>query len=271
MNRGLILRAVREIRVSTLAFALGLFAFQLILGMVLPVLEKDFSEKMLQLAFMQRILSALLGTDIGATAGPAVLSVIGWVHPFVLALVWAHAIVVCTRFPAGEVDRGTIDVLMSLPSTRTAIYGCEWVVFMLAGLLVVGVGLGGNVVGGWISGIPRAASSMTLALVVVNLYALVLAVGGLASLLSAVCDRRGRAVGLSFAVLLVSFFLSSMSAFDPTIKAFSALSLLNYFRPYATLQMNASPWSDVFVLLGVATTLWTLGWWIVVRRDFRIV
>src|SRR3990172_5322547 len=155
MNLGLIHKAVRETWASTLAFAVGLFVFELLLGLILPTFQKEFSDKFLQLEFIQKILAALLGAELGKVMGPAVLSMMGWVHPFVLALVWAQAIVVCSRVPAGELDRGTLGVLLALPVTRTSVYVSESVVFIITSLMVVGVGLGGNVVGNRISGLER--------------------------------------------------------------------------------------------------------------------
>ena len=271
MNLGLIHKAVRETWASTLSFAVGIFVFELLLGLILPAFQKEFSDKFLQLEFIQKILSALLGAELGKVIGPAVLSMIGWVHPLVLALVWAQAIVVCTRVPAGEVDRGTLDVLLALPVTRTTVYVSESVVFIITSLLVVGVGLGGNVVGNWISGLERAGSLGQLSLVALNLSALSLAVGGLSSFLSSVCDRRGRAMGVAFAILMASLFLSSMSTFNAIVKSFSVVSLLNYYRPYGILQERASPLGDMMVLLAIGTGLWICGAVMFVRRDLRTV
>lgn len=271
MNLGFIHKAVRETRASTLAFAAGLFVFELLLGLILPVFQKEFSDKILQMEFIQRILAALLGAEVGKVIGPAIFSMLGWVHPIVLALVWAYAIVVCTRVPAGEVDRGTLDVLLALPVTRTSIYASESAVFVVSSLLIVGVGFAGNVVGNWISGLERAGSLGQLSLVALNLFALSLAAGGLSSFLSSVCDRRGRAVGSAFAILLASLFLSSMSTFNAIVKSLSVVSLLNYYRPYGILQERASPLRDIMILLGVGTGLWVIGAIVFVRRDLRTV
>ncbi len=269
MNLGLIYKAVRETWATTLWFALGLFVFELLLGIILPQFQREFSDKFLQFEFMQKILAALLGAEVGKVVGPAILSMIGWSHPLLLALVWAQAIVVCTRVPAGEVDRGTLDVLLALPVTRTSLYVSESAPFVITSLLIVSVGLAGNVIGNWISGLERAGSLRQLALVAINLYALSLAVGGLASFLSSVCDRRGRAVGSAFAVMLASLFLSSISTFDATVKKASVASLLNYYRPFRILQERASPLEDILVLLVVGTVLWVCGAVVFVRRDLR--
>ena len=270
MNLGLIQKAVRETWASTLAFAAGLFVFELLMGMMLATFHKEFSDKFLPMEFIQKILSALLGAEVG-TVGPAVLSMLGWVHPIVLALVWAHAIVVCTRVPAGEVDRGTLDVLLALPVTRTSFYVSESAVFVFSSLLIVGVGFVGNVFGNWISGLERVGSFGQLSLVALNLYALSLAAGGMSAFLSSVCNRRGRAMGSAFAILMASLFLSSMSTFNAIVKSVSVVSLLNYYRPYGILQGRASPLGDMMVLIGVGTVLWVIGAVVFVRRDLRTV
>jgi len=269
MNIGLVLRSIREIRGATVAFASGLFVFELLLALILPTFQKEFSERFMQVEFLQRIVAALLGAEMGTVVGSTALAMLGWVHPFVLALVWAHAIVVCTRFPAGELERGTLDVLLSLPVSRAAIYLAESIGFLLMSLVVVSAGLFGNLVGAWMSGLEVTASSSRLLLVSVNLFALSLAVGGVSAFLSSICERRGRAMGAAFAILLASFFLSSMSTFNPLVKSLSTVSLLNYYRPYFILQGTSSPIMDLILLGAVALLFWVLGWAILVRRDLR--
>lgn len=269
MNLGLLIRSIREIRGATLAFTCGLFLFELLLGLVVPTFQKEFSERLMQVEFLQKIIAALLGTEVGAVVGPTALAMLGWVHPMVLALVWAHAIVVCTRFPAGELDRGTLDVLMSLPVSRTAVYAGESLGFMLTALVVVSAGLAGNLVGGWMMGLDSTATPPRLLLVCLNLYTLSLAVGGVSAFLSSICDRRGRAMGAAFAVLLASFFLSSMSTFNPIVKQFSTISLLNYYRPYFILRGTGSPIMNFTVLGSVGFAFWAVGWMVLIRRDLR--
>ena len=270
MNIGLLQKAAREVWAATLAFALGLFVFELLLGLILPVFEKEFSQVFGQVGFLQRIIAALLGTKIGQVTPATALGLLGWVHPLVLALVWAHAIVVCSRFPAGEVDRGTIDVLMSLPVTRTTVFLSEAAAFVLASLFIAATGLVGNLLGEWISGMDRPGSPRTLSMITLNLYLLALAVGGITSLLSAACDRRGRTMGIAFGVLVASLFLSSLSAFNDVIDKLSVISLLSYYRPFGVLHDGAFPVQDMLVLASVAAGTWFLGWLMILRRDFRI-
>src|SRR5262245_44172364 len=114
MNRGLLIRALRESWPATLVLGLVLMAAEAILAFVLPKYGAQLSEQFLQFDFARGLLKAMLGTEVGDRIGSPLFHSIAWVHPVVLALTWAHALVCCTRVPAGEVDRGTVDVLLGL-------------------------------------------------------------------------------------------------------------------------------------------------------------
>lgn len=267
MNFGLIQRSLRETRGTTVAFAAGLFLFELLLGVILPTFQKDFSDKLMQVEFLQKIIAALLGAEVGSFAPSTALAMLGWVHPFVLALVWVYAIVICTRFPSGALETGTLDIWLSLPVSRASIQCGEVLSFALTGAALVIAGLLGNVIGGRLSGLAPTAPMGILLLVTLNLYALALAVGGVATFFSCLCDRRGRAMGTAFAILLASFFQSSMSSFNETVKKFADVSLLTYYRPYFVLQGTRQPWGDIATLLGIGMLFGLAGLLVLSRRD----
>ena len=118
MNRGLIIRAFRESWPTTLVLGLVLLGVEGALAFVLPKFSGPMSQEWLQMDFARGIMQAMLGTELADRIGPQMFQAMAWVHPVPLALTWAHAILSCTRVPAGEVDRGTADVLLSLPVSR---------------------------------------------------------------------------------------------------------------------------------------------------------
>jgi ABC-type transport system involved in multi-copper enzyme maturation permease subunit len=120
MNRGLLLRAFRESWVTTLGFGLVLLGVEAALTFVLTKFGAQISEQMLD--FERRIIQAMLGAEASDRIGPQMLQSIAWVHPVVLALLLGHAMISCTRVPVSEVDRGTVDVLLSLPVSRWELF-----------------------------------------------------------------------------------------------------------------------------------------------------
>ncbi len=267
MNRGLLIKSLREAWIATVLFSLALMVLEAIFAYVLPTFADQFSTVLLQLEFVQRMVQALLGTDIGTQITPDVFSSIAWAHPVVLTIVWAHAIIFCTRVPAGEIDRGTIDLLFGLPVSRWRIYRCESAVFLVTGLIVISMGLLGNALGS-LSQEPDSRPDLSRsAVIVVNLLALYMAVGGLAFLVSSLANHRGRAVGVVFAILLASFLLNFLAQLWQPAEKLSFLSVLNYYQPLVVLRQEGWPTMDLAVLTGLAVTLWIIGGLCFARRD----
>lgn len=267
MNRGLLVKSVRDGTVVVVMLAVALLLIEAVLSYVLPTVMADYSDTLMQLPFFRPIIQALLGADIGDQLLPQTLIAVAWVHPAVLALVWTQAIVFCTRVPAGEIDRGTIDLLLGLPVSRWQVYIAETVVFLAAGLLMLSMGLVGHRIG--IMTIPaehRPAIGRML-VIVANLYCLYVAVGGLAFLVSATGHRRGRAVAVVFGILIFSFVLNFVVQFWEPGRMFAFLSMLNYYQPLPMVRTGVWPTGDMLTLLASGAVLWTAGGIWFARRD----
>jgi ABC-2 type transport system permease protein len=238
------------------------------LGYVLPKFGAQMSEQWLQMSFLRGIIQAMLGSELGDRMGPQMFQSMAWVHPVPLALVWAHATICCTRVPAGEVDRGTADVLLGLPVSRWDVFFSETFVWLLGGAAILLAAFVGNTLGGL--NLPPGAGRPDMAcllIVLVNLFCLYGAVGGLAWLVSALSDRRGRAMTIVFVVLLTTFLLNYLAQFWAPAERLVFLSPLHYHRPVMVFGNGAWPWKDLAVLLGAGAAMWVAGGAIFARRD----
>ncbi len=267
MNRGLLIKALREVWPVTLLCGVGVMAFEMLLPVVLASFEDQIAAQWFQVEFLQVFVRALLGSEMGDKIDIGMLRSIAWVHPVVLAMLWAHEITLCTRLPAGEVDRGTIDVLFGTPVSRWCAYICETVVWMVAGAVVIGMGLVGAWCGNLMASPESRPSVGQILVIVVNLYCLYLAVGGMALLISSLSDRRGRAVATAFGVVLASFFLNFLTQFWTPAKHISFLGIMNYYKPLLVLRKASWPVEDMTVLLSCGLVLWVAGGVIFNRRD----
>jgi hypothetical protein len=266
MNRGVVEKAVRESWLLTLVLGGALALAEGLLSHVLLAFREEIAGAWGQLQFVQGLIRALLGSELGDAIGPHAFQAIPWVHPVALALVFAHELTFCTRVPIGEIDRGTIDVLLGLPVTRWQVYLGETAVFLVAGAAILGAGAAGNVIGALSAGAdPLPAGGV--AAIVANGYCLYLAVGGSVYLFASICDRRGRAVGWGLAVVLASFLLSFLAQFWEPARSIAFLGLLDYYRPVAVVQSGGWPLGDMAVLALAGGALWTLGGVVFSRRD----
>jgi ABC-2 type transport system permease protein len=270
VNRGLIAKTVREVWLSTLLFALGIMGIETALAYIIPIFFDELSGQWLELNIVQGILKGLLGTEIGSSVGLGAIGAIAWVHPIVLALIWAQEITFCTRVPAGEVDRGTVDVLLGLPVSRLRVYSCESAVWLASGLAIIAMGLVGNLLGGWLAGSEIRPTSRQLIIVILNLYCLYLAVGGVTWLVSSLSSHRAPAIGIVFGIVLASFLLSFLAQFSDLAEAISFLSMLDYYRPLLILRDASWPVTDMLVLATVGAVAWLLGATVFARRDISV-
>lgn len=267
MNRGLLQKTLSETWQMSLLIGIALVAVEAVLAFALPTFYEDLTGTFFQAKFIQDMIKALAGTEVVGALGPASFSAIAWVSPVVLALCWAHAIVFCTRLPAGEIDRGTIDVLFGLPVSRWRLYLNETAVWLAYGMVLILACLLGNVAGGTAIDPHLRPPLRRVLAVMVNLYCLYLAVGGLAWLVSASSDRRGRAVATVFGIVLGSFLLNFLAQFWGPAGHVSFLSLLSYYRPVAILQEGSWPVADMAVLAGAGAAFWLVAGLIFARRD----
>ena len=266
MNRGLLIRAFRELWPATLLLGLVLMLVEAALAFVLPKFAAQFSADM-QVDFMRGIVQAMLGTEIGSYLGSHIFQAIAWVHPVVLALTWAHALVSCTRVPAGEVDRGTADVLLGLPVSRWEVFLSETLMWLVCGAAMLAAGLAGNLLGAL--GLPFAQKPQLsrLFIVLLNLFCLYFTVAGFTCLVSSMSNRRGRAMTIVFLVLLAVFLLNYLAEFWHPLERIAFLSPLHYHRPVNVLASGALPWRDMAVLLGFGSAMWLAGGAVFARRD----
>jgi len=271
VNSGLIRKTAREMLPMALILGLGLFGVELLFARILPTFYKEFSDSVLKLPFVQKILPAALGLDPKQAIGPAMMMAIVWVHPVVLLLVWTMALWAGTRVPVSEVDRGTIDVLMSLPVSRAGVFCTEAMVGLGAGAVVILMGLAGNAIGGWPLETELVGTVGQRLWVGLNLWALYASVFAMAALTSSMCDRRGRAIGAVVAMVIAAFVVGFLSAYSPLLKKILFLSVLNYYRPLFILQHGIAPVRDVLILFAVGLVFWIVAAIVFARRDIRTV
>jgi ABC-type transport system involved in multi-copper enzyme maturation permease subunit len=268
MMRGLLSKSVREAWPGLLGFGAGLFGIVLLLRSVLPRIQEIVTQATGQLPIARTMFGALLGVNFGDEITAQMLHSIIWVHPVVLATVWGFEIWMCTRVPAGEIDRGTIDVLLGLPVSRRGVYLAETIAWLVGGVALLTIAAAAFTLGEQFAG-GHVVDRARVALVLANFFALYVAVGSIALLASASSNRRGRAIAIVLVVVLGSMLLNFLAAFWPAAERLSVFGVLRYYRPEEILRTGAAPLANIAILIAVGAVFWTLGAVVWSRRDVR--
>ncbi len=167
---------------------------------------------------------------------------------------------------ASDEERGTLDLILAHPVSRTMLFAGRVLAFVAATILMFFVGWLGLVLPTlWVN---FDASWLEIALPFVSLLGVILVFGTMALFLSMVLPSRGLAAMLSGILVVLSYFITSLARIDDRLEALARLSPLNYYQSgNAMLGLNGS-W--LAGLLAVAALFTLAAWWLFERRDIRV-
>ena len=235
-------------------------------GAVLPIVFDSFGVQ-----FQQFFESGVFPSQFAQFGGGDIFSLtgavaLGFVHPISVGLNLVFALGYAATAVAGERQRGTLEVLLSRPLSRRRIY----VTLAIAGAVFVAVTIAALTTGALLG---SAATGRTDELGVGNLPILWLngtllfwAFGAIALLASVSFDRLTPAIGISLAIVLVSYFLDVLGSLWPDAAWLRPYSLFSYVDAKADLA--GLPDTSDFVVLAVVIAV-AVGAALVVfpRRD----
>jgi ABC-2 type transport system permease protein len=268
---GLWRKTWREIWLATLLCGLGLLLFEGLLAYVGWTFRDQLSGSLLKLSFVQNMISSLVGGSIGGELSLDAMGAIAWSHPLFLALLFAHGITIATRFPAGEIDRGTIDSFLSLPVRRRDVFLVETAAWLASGAALMLFAAAGSWIGNCFVPAEARPSPKNVAIVLANAWSLYAAVASMSLMISALSERRGKAVGLAFALVLVSFLLSVLAQFWKPAQSLAFLSFLSYHKPLLAFRDGAWPVANIAILWGSALVFSAIALIALVRRSLASV
>jgi ABC-type transport system involved in multi-copper enzyme maturation permease subunit len=260
-------KTLREAWLMLLIAALAILVFATLLSGVLPQFKEGISDLVVQVPFLRAIVSSSFGIDLTGGLTVSMILTVVWSHPVMLATTWAVGVVLGTRFPAGEIDRGTIDVLLGWPVSRRCVYLAESLMS-----LGVGVVLTLCLFAGYCLGLLNLAPADRPALgpiilVALNMVCVYAIVSALACVIGALSDRRGRAFGVIFGIIIVSYLLNFIAGIWEPAQAISFLSHMTYYKPPDIVRTGAIAPHHPIVLLSAALLMWTAGLEITARRS----
>lgn len=303
MNGTLIGKLLRDLRVPLAAVALLLLSFEGLWAKISQRITEELVPSFTQfmpLIFIKTVLfegpgklmqTFMGGESINFTQALDMLS-IGYVHPLVQTILCIWAVGRASGAIAGEIDRGTMELLLAQPVARYRVVlahlGVDLVVIPILCLAMwagnwAGVALFGRIV-------PDASPTetelhvdpRTLAPGLVYVAALVFAVSGYTMWLSSLGRFRGRVMGLAVFLTLVQFLVNIIGQLWDALTPLRPYTVFFYFQPqqailrhhwlvHVELPWNAKgtgyPVNGVAVLVLIGIIGYGLAGWTFCRKD----
>ena len=241
----LVVRLWRQHRVALLIMAGGLALFEFVVTRIAPAPgEAGFLAGIL--ALMPPQISEFAGGEL-ALASPRGVIAFGYLHPFFLAVYSAWTIRVTAGALAGEIGRGTMDLLAARPVPRFALVLAAWVV-MAGGLMVLGAAAwAGSAIG--LSLRSLEVAPFEIAALPVMAWLLFTSWGGIALVVGATRREAGPVIAWVSGLIATSFVLEFLSRVWTPVEGLRPLSLFAYYRPAEIVQAGVRL-GDVAVLAG---------------------
>lgn len=267
MQRGILLKTVRETWLMTLCFAAGMCAFHTLVAYAMASFFHELAGSLMDNRFFQMIMQSIMGEDFGEEITRQSAAAICWVHPLGLFILCGYLMAYCTRFPAGEIDRGTISTLLAQPIARRSVQIGEALVCLLSLIVLLAACVAGHVLGLFAYLAHPGPLLAHLPAILVNLLALLVAVSGIAALVSSVSRRRLAAIGGVFAIVEAWFLLNYLAPFWEFADSIAFLGALHYYRPLTIARTGDWPIGEILLLVGLGLALWSAAILLFARRD----
>ena len=203
--------------------------------------------------------------QVGNTPG---LIAIGYQHPFILFLLMLFAVGVPTGLLTGEVQKGTMELILSRPVKKLHIYLCAGFLTIAGMFALVFVMFLGTVTAVHIYEFNDPVPLDLFFRLAMNGGLLASAVGAVALLAAAYFKGRNMAVGVTAGFLMINYFISVISQLWPRMAFLNRVTLFNYLS--APKLWRGWPLSDFAVLAAVLLVSAVAGAIVWQRRDLPL-
>jgi ABC-2 type transport system permease protein len=318
MTGTLVGKLFRDVRVALAAVALLLAAYeclwvkitQRISGQLIPLFlgmasAWPVTPKQLESTLFEgpgKVLRSLLGGEnISLDRAMDMLS-IGYIHPVVQTILCVWAVGVASGAVAGEIDRGTMELLLAQPIRRYRLILAHFVLHLVTIPILCLSMWGGTALGVWLVGpislspeelkrfpFPVRIDAAALQLdplacgpALLNVAALLFAISGYTLWLSAAGRSRWRVLGVAVFVTLLQFLINLLGQLWDVVAVLRPFTVFFYYQPQQIILQNrwtvdlGSVWNQgqgwytvnvLVVLGGVGLVGYGMALWVFSRRD----
>jgi ABC-2 type transport system permease protein len=221
------------------------------------------------LDMLPSFIKTALGGEVLQVGNVSGLIAIGYQHPLVLTLYMLFAVGVPTGLLAGEVQRGTMELILSRQVTKIHVYICAGFITITGMFALVLIMFIGTVFATTLYEFGQDVPLYSFFKAAINGGILASAAGGIA-LLAAARFQRNTAVWVTVAYLVLNYFVSIIAEWWPRMKWMYPASIFYYVDGEKIFTEAGWPMGDIFVLLSILVVSTLLGGVIWSRRDLPL-
>jgi ABC-2 type transport system permease protein len=253
---------LRRMRGQTLGWAVGLGLYALLMIAFFPTVGQMDLEQHMEFFPEELIAFIESATILGTPAGYLDTYFFNYM-PIILGILVAG---VGANLLVGDEERGTLDLILAHPISRTALLAGRFLAFAVAMAVIMLVS--------WLCWtLPSAQYGMELTWFeflrpFISLYAVLLLFGALALLLSLLLPAARMAGMLTGTLAVGNYLLNGLSNLDERLKGIVRFTPLRYYQ--GGLAVDGLNWAWVLGHLAATLVLLLAAWMLFQRREIRV-
>lgn len=265
MNTDVFVQSLQQVRRSLIVIGVGvaLFFYLILLSSSSFATDSDVQ------GFLReppRAVQALLGGSVDFLR-PSGWVAAGMSHLLTLSLFTASALMIASGAVATEIERGTIDLVLTRPVRRTSFLAGKAAAALVAVTFAEAMGFSSALVARLTIDKVDEVAVAELARAFFGSWLLFTGVAMVALLISAHSSLRGRAVGFGVGVVVLSFFVNFAALLIDELYGLRFLSPFHYFR--AGEVMAGEALVDLWALGGLTVAALVTALVTFANRDIR--
>lgn len=166
---------------------------------------------------------------------------------------------------AGEIEKGTIEILLAQPISRLKLYWGKFISGMFSLLLFVLISNSSIIVFSILYGVEYQLSNLALISVVGFLFGF--AIYGLTFLFSSILSTRGVTSSMSAGIVLIMYGLNIVAKLQESLESLKYISFFHYYDFNQAVVHNEIALENIVVLLGVGIIASLFGFYFFEKRD----
>ncbi len=256
MNRALWKKTILESRWLLAGGMVFMFAVQWLRVWIASFFSAQAMEGIF--SFMPVEVEGLLPVSYTQMATTAGRIAVGYDDPIVLLLVTVWAVARGSDAVSGELNRGTMEMVLAQPVTRLGVLFSQGVWTLVGGVLLCGAALAGTFVGLETVALDQPVELRVFVPAALNLFAITVFLAGLSTMVSSLTNFRARTIGIVGGFYAVSMVAKIVGRVATDWEWLAHLSFFTPFEPQLLVGARNRAWTwwmdsgDSFLLGGLA-------------------
>ena len=191
----------------------------------------------------------------------------GFNHPMILAIFVIVVISIVTKHLTGEIEKGTMELILSLPIKRTYFVFRLWFIAAIITLGLIISAILGAYFGVYFFGEISYEFIYKISKIGLNLWFLIVLIMSFSLMISTFEREASKAVGKSAIVIIVFYFLDFLSTAWEPIAFTKIFNMFSYYQPQKLMfgdrdLIDNIPFLSILIIVSLGISLWQFN-----RRD----